>query len=497
MSQVSWTRQFILAVALFTLGTGAFWLEYKHKPEKEHAEEQAKHLFSIQETPVKAVSLQTGSRLLTFTCSDFSSKLCKSTDNSKWEVSEPLKIKGDDTNINSLMSTLGTLSSTDTINISDETPDKRATLLKEYGVDPEARKSAQRVRVQTESGEATLYFGFNHPMGESQFAVLGKANDQVDENHVYLVPGFFKANFDHDLTHWRNKKLFSWGAHDIHSLKLKTPKAELAAEKMKDQWTLKLGKDEFTGDPEKIKSYLSAVTYLVAKNFAAERKTEAKAIATLKGLAEVLRLTLQKEKGDAKESPAPITLTYYQKKSDPSSPLYATLSNMDPLFELDPSAVKRLDKSVNDFRLAQLLGSMERFETKRLELSGKTLGKGSMVLTQSGSQWKSSLDQTAIPGEKIQGILEKIANNKIKEFYSGSSIPGGQAEGIQLTLGDEKTPAKKKLILWKKGDKLYARDLLSQRNEAFLLENNLQGSLPWDSSFFKQKEEKKSDSHSQ
>ena len=57
MKEVNWGRQAILALSLFILGTFAFWLEYKHKPAQESAEEQKKRVFSIQDTSVKSITL--------------------------------------------------------------------------------------------------------------------------------------------------------------------------------------------------------------------------------------------------------------------------------------------------------------------------------------------------------------------------------------------------------------------------------------------------------
>src|SRR5690349_4056828 len=104
MSHVKWNRQLGLALTLFILGTLAYWIEFKHRPEKESSEEQAKRVFQIKDTPVQTITLTGGDQHLVFSCSDFSAKLCKPGDHSKWEILEPLRLKADDGNVNAFLS---------------------------------------------------------------------------------------------------------------------------------------------------------------------------------------------------------------------------------------------------------------------------------------------------------------------------------------------------------------------------------------------------------
>src|SRR5690349_1478139 len=143
MQKVNWTKQAIMAGALLVLGTAAYWLEFKHKPEKESKEEQSKKLFQLKDTPVKAVSINDGAgHTFEIRCSDPEAKLCKPGENAKWEVTAPLKVKADDSNVNALISTLNNLSVSESIDLKEETAEKRAMLLKEYGLDAPARALA-------------------------------------------------------------------------------------------------------------------------------------------------------------------------------------------------------------------------------------------------------------------------------------------------------------------------------------------------------------------
>jgi hypothetical protein len=496
MTQINWNRQLGLAVGLFVLGTTAYWLEYKHKPDKESAEEQAKRVFSIKDVAVQSISLSDPSKTVLLKCMDQGNKLCKAGDNSKWEIVEPSKLKADDSNANSLLSTLSNLTANETIDLKDETPEKRATLLKEYGLDETARKTARRVDVVSGQGETILYLGQPHPMGETLFAIEEqltanqKSLGRADENRVYLVPNFFKANLEHDLTYWRDKKLLSLGAHDVASFQLEGSKAHLSAEKKDGQWLIHSGKDVLVGDIENIDALLSATVFLSAKNFTSDDKTNAQAKSALSGLSKVLSLTLQKDQGAEKKAPEPFTISFFRKKSSaqkpqPTDKLYATVSNLDPLFELDSTSVDRLDKSVKDLRLTKLITSMEQFSAKRVEFDHIPNSADPIILTHNDGKWFTSAGKVEVSSAKVQSSLDKISGNKIKDFYEGSAIPSGEKDGVKFTLGDEKNDTKRQFVFWKKDGKVYARDLLSKRNEAFLVDNSIQDALPSEKDFFK------------
>jgi hypothetical protein len=497
MAQVNWNRQLALALGLFALGTAAYWLEYKHKPEKEASEEQSKKLFQVKDRPIKAITLVDGSNVVTMSCLDLASKLCKANDNSKWEITQPSKLKADDASVNALVSTLSNLTSNDTIDLKDETPEKRSALIKEYGLDASARKSSGRVEVETENGKTVLYIGQAHPIGETIYAVSEtvaagqNASGKADENQVYLVPNHFKSSLDHDLAYWRNKKLFTVSSHEVESFRYEGPQAKVSAEKKDGQWILKAGGEEMSGDSDGIEGLLSAATQMTAKGFASDSKADAKAKAALKGFNPVLTLTLQKEKGSAKDAPEPVTFTLYQKKPlSPTGTLYGTVSNLDPLFDLEPGSLNRLNKSVKDLRQTKLITSMDRFGAKRLEFSGAALGGSNLVLENKDGKWTHAATHEEVQQDKVHTLLEKLSGNRINEFLSASTAPAGEKEGLTLKLGDEKNASKRELVIWKNKDKLYARDLQSKRKEAFVVDPALKDALPWNPDFFKKTDSK-------
>lgn len=522
MFQVSWKRQLVLSLFLFLLGTGVYWLEFKHKPKKENLAELSKKVFPLKDVPVQSIRILDSKSSFELSCNDMAAKLCKSGDQSKWELKVPLKVKADDSNSNSVLSTLTNLTSTEVIDLREETSEKRTTILKEYGLDLASRKSAtmRKIAIKTDKDESTAYFGSTHPIGEGIFVIVGKGNPEsdgvVDDSKVFLVPSYFKSNFEHDLTYWRDKKIITVAAHEIQSFKLTGSKVTLSAERKEGQWVLKTGKEELAGDIENIDSLLAGVTTLSAKGFRFENKTEVAAVTFLKGAKKILGLSLQKQAGADKSVPAPFELAFYQKGLGPEDskkpgaktkekPMergkpgekpsasdvkyFAVVSNLDPLFEMEGSSKDKIDKSLKDLRLTKLITSMERFGAKRLEFSGSPIGPTPLIFTQKDGKWLNAENKEPNK-DKILDTLDKLSGNRIKDYLTGSAIPTGENEGLKFTLGDDKSEKKRQIVFWKKGNDLYARDLLSIKKEALLVDSTIKDALPWDGNFFNSNEPK-------
>lgn len=493
MTQVSWVRQLALAVVLFLLGSFAYWMEYQHKPKKEKEVEQNKKVFQLSSLPVKSIQITQGDQSIELNCLDFSAQLCKPEDQSKWELAQPIKVKADDSNVNSLLSAANHINASEIIDLSTETAEKRAELLKEYGLDAASRASQppRRFTIETEKGKWTLHLGLAHPIGEGIFALLEQPGTS-ETNRVYLIPSYFKANFEHELNHWRNKKLLTLASHEIETFSLESKKAGKIQGIRKDgNWTLKAQGKEQAGDIENIDSLLAGATVLSAKSFASENNGNPKAASILKGMQNILTLTLTKPQGAEKQAPTPIVLKLFAKAGSPNSKdsIYATVSNVDPLFELEPNAKDRLDQGMKDLRLAKLITSMERFSAKKLSFSGKPLGSEPVVLVNTDGKWVIEKTKADVQPEKVQTLLEKLSGNRIQDFISSSAAKGSPKEGIELTLSDEKNDAKRRFVFWKNEGKLYAQDLLKvshgKPEEVLVVDSSIQDGLPWAADFFK------------
>jgi hypothetical protein len=160
----------------------------------------------------------------------------------------------------------------------------------------------------------------------------------------------------------------------------------------------------------------------------------------------------------------------------PAQKFFATVSNVDPLFELDSGVSARFEKSKDDLRVSKLLTPIEQFSITQASIRGKKL-------VRKDGKWQ--LEGKEVDQNKMQKLLSSLSTTKIKVF--ASKAPAGEAQGVTIVLGDESTPEKKSFVFWKSGSDLYARDLKNKRPEAMLMDPAvpaLKEALPWTDQFF-------------
>ena len=494
MSPVSWRRNLALAATLFILGSVTYWQEFTHKPKQEEAEVQAKKIFDLKAHPVGTVRIVSGTKVFAFRCLDAQSHLCKPGDNSKWEVTEPTQFKADDSNVNALISALAGLTPSDLIDLSAETASKRAQLIKEYKLDAESRGKAEATKVTVTSltGEVkNLFLGDMHPISSARFSIEARGDVALD-SRVLMIPAAFLANLDHDRGYWRDKKLLAMDAYEIIGFDLNGTKGPIHGERKTGQWILTSGKETLPGDIENVDNLITTAAYLAAKQFASENKGDAAAKKALVGTKKVLTLSLHTKK----EKSADTVLTFFEKPSpppvkgapakNPSPVLYATVSNLDPLYEIEAASRDRMDKGLKDLRLSKLLTSMDRFSIKKMDFEGAPIGTALLTLAQKNTKWLNG--EMEVDNAQVQDVLDKVSGNRILEFLSGSKIPAGEEKGLTVTFRDEAGATKRKIVFWKSDKKLYARDLKSAtgaKKEALLVDTAIEAALPWNKDFFK------------
>ena len=480
----NWTRPFGLAIALTVLTTAVYWLEFKKKPQNQKEEEKQKKVFFLDEAQVQGISLVQGISKIDLNCLDLSSKQCLAGKNSKWEITYPSKLKGDETNIQALLSSLNNLIPSDSIRLEHDSLEKKGELLAQYGLSPDQRRASQRVTVTDESGiQTSLVLGDVHPLGEARFALIEQGSKDkliAKEDRVLLIPSWFKETIAKPLTHWRDKKILTIQASDIVSIEFSGAKGGFQANKKDGQWTLK-GKDslgtfsEMQGDIENIDNWSSATAYLTARDFAAENKRSSDGRKILVGAKAVLKISLAR----AKESP--IQLELFELSDKKGQRLFLTASNLDPVFELEPSARQRLEKSAQDFRLSRLLGSMDRFNSHEVSFRSKALGESPIVFKKKEGKW-TRLSKTSSPSPsdedaKVTSLLDQLSGSRIKTVLP-SKKPGKDA--LEIALKNDQEKVVRKLEFWREGNQLFARDHLSRRAETLELDASLGPSLPWD-----------------
>src|SRR5690606_35068432 len=124
-------------------------------------------------------------------------------------------------------------------------------------------------------------------------------------------------------------------------------------DKVEGGWDLKIREGgtrvSYAGDLENVDGLLTSVNYLKAKSFVTENKDDREGRSVLAKARKIAAITIrpktaeeQKKTSSAEpERTEPFTVTLYSSGSGDSEKVYATVSHLDPLFELDRSSAKR------------------------------------------------------------------------------------------------------------------------------------------------------------
>jgi hypothetical protein len=483
-------KPLVLAVVLCGLGGFAYWLEYSKKPKEAQAEADGKKLFVLKDRPVTRLEFFGPSMkpenaakpplAVTLDCTSLAEKLCKTDDASHWQLATPLKTKADDSTVNSLLKNFGNLVSNETIDLGVESPEKRASLLKDYGLDAAARANpaTRRVSVTVEGGTRFVaYFGVKHPIGDNVFTLL-QSGDAVNENKVYIVPDWQLSVFDQKTSYFRDKNLFGLNAQEITDFTLavsKKVKGTLVAKRAVEGkgWNLKLGATDVEGDVDTVDGILSGVTHLAAKDVVSEKHDSPDAKKALAG---------SKPSYDLKFSGAVFSkhLRFFEKKKNPkdaAATVYAIVDDQDPLYEVDVYGADKIEKTFDEMRIGKMLSVTERYSITAIDVENHGAEAHKQhIEKESGGQWM--IGGTPAGRGKIEALLDRLSS-KIVTTYAGPAPTGGVLKMIFRKKSEGKDAVVAEIEFWSPNGHLYARNLRSPKKEIVELAPDFNTSLPW------------------
>lgn len=504
----SYSKQLLLAVFLFVFGSVAYWLVYQKKPKEATNDADSKKVFVIgaarvkrleirglkKESPADAAKKNPKEKAppyllnVALECESMGEKLCKPEDNSKWDLVEPLHASAEDTTVNSLLRNLGNLTTSDTVDLSTETPEKRESLLKDYGLgsDQITKPEERRIKLVLDDGRAfTAYFGEKHPISDGSFALLATgANGEPsasDKTKVFVVPDWQISVFTQKTSYFRDKKIIGGNERDVIGFTVAVSKNNGAKiEGSKDpkttNWTLKSAGTETGGDLDSIEAVLSAANRLQAKDYAAERKDAPNGKKALAGAKLVYDLTMLYKDSTKR-------LRLYE-KTNPKAPstIYATLDGVDPLFEIDPVQLNRVDQKFNDLRMKKLIAAADRFGVDGMQITVKGKTPWKETLKKIGHSWTTA-GGMALQDKVTSGILDQLTSPIVTSF---KGVPPG-SETLTIAFGTPEKPLGKdpayEIEFWKKDKQLFARDLRSKKREIVELRGDFASQLPWNEGF--------------
>jgi len=476
MSQPNWKRTFYLALFLFVMGTVSYWFEYRYQPDREHRKETAERFFQIDKKELESILLTKDQKKISIHCAQ---EKCVPGSSALWQLREPMKTQADLAHVEALITSFDGMKPTETIDLSQETAEKRQSLLKDYGLDEVSRKTVDRVDMTLATGKTTsLYLGIPHPLGGSYFALQSTSerlgSEVIHDQRVYLIPQYVQNYLKNPINYWRNKVVFDFKPQEVESFRWEDQgsKKSVRLEKKEGKWFLHAGYPVMA-DQQKVQSFLNALLAVSAKEFVYEDFQTQEAQKSLKGADSLVRLEL-KLAASEKETSQKVSASLFKKSVNKEFHHFLTYSQAKPLFEVEATAVGRLVKKPKDFRITQLINQAQKMAAHKMTFSGKAFGDKSLVVVQKEGVWKS--DQLDLDAEKVKNLLEKMTGNRIID-YLDSWDAREEKNALRWVLEDG--TKKQEFIFWKKADQLYGRDLGSGRKEAFTVDRLIQNALPW------------------
>src|SRR5690606_25831592 len=141
--------------------------------------------------------------------------------------------------------------------------------------------------------------------------------------------------------------------------------------------------------------------------------------------------------------------------------VYASVDGIDPLFEIETSQLDRIDQKFDDLRMKKLLASMDRFAVTGIRFAGKGKKPWKTTVNKVGHSWTTP-EGMGIDEKRIDPILEGLTSSIVVSFTG----PAPGSENLVIAFGTTDQPLEKspayEVEFWKKGDRLFARDLLSK-----------------------------------
>lgn len=473
MKQPNWKTPLILSASLLMIGTFAYWLQYSHKPKKDKADVQTKKPIALptEDTQVAMLKLKSSTGLIEIKCESLKEKKCSAGSLGVWKITHPTGPKGEIYNadpsvVKDVLNNAANAIATEVIDLSEDTPEKRKSLLSEYGLSDDKRANIETQFIELVAADAqgnpgkryTAWFGTEHPIGDKTFVASSIDGITIDKT-VFLISNHVKTtSFGKTVTNFREKTLFNFDRKNITEF---TTNTKLNAKKVNGLWTINNHPANF----DRVETVLSAIANAKATDFVDE--------SLIKGLKPAIRYDLKA--GDQSYSFVIYEKNLPAKKELPAEKrYYAQSSSMKELVQVEPLVRSNLDKKLTDLRETIMFTNTEKVTATRFAVEGPGykvnpdffLQNGKWIPKDSSQEWELSFPQR---------IVDLFAVTRIKDFVSPP--PAGK-ELFKLAIGDEKNPTKFHVSLYTIKDRLYARNLNEKTNEVYLMEDSMKAALP-------------------
>jgi hypothetical protein len=396
----------IAVVVLAALG-GAVWYSEKHPaaPDTKAATETAPKILTIPEDQFKEVRIaKTGADPMV---------VAKLAD--KWEITAPKPMPADQDSVNSMVSSLSSLSS-------DKLIDDKPTDLNPFGLNA----PTEQITITKKDGKSqTLLLGKDSPVGSGVYAKL--ANDP----RVFTLPSYAKSNLDKTPKDLRDKRLLTFNSDKLTRVELKgTGQPVEFGKNNQNEWQI-LKPKPLRADPlqvdELVRKLKDAKMDLSVSDEDAKKAQTAFASGTKVAVATVT------------DANGPQTL---EVRKDKDKNYYAKSSAVEGIYKVTSDLGEGVAKGLDDFRNKKLF-DFGFNDPGKIQLTSATYQK-------SGEKWMSGATQ--MDSTSVQGLIDKLRDLSATKFAEKD----GGAAVFEATVTSADNKKTEKVTITKQGDTYYA-----------------------------------------
>lgn len=404
-----WKTPLVL-IGLTTAVTSIFWwIEERHIPKQEEAEQTDKRLIKAAPSNVTFFSLEKIGDQSPLTVE----RATKGDPSTALEITSPLLDSGDAGHLNTLLESATKIIQDQILDLSQDTPEKRAQLLNDYSL---GQQPKFKIRVKTPSLDEEVWLGENEPTSDAKYAVVVKNGKPVDSK-VYIVSGYGLSFLNEKISHYRNKRVVTVESHQLAEFKLSAGKKSGTQNwKASSRAGYFEGIDGQPGSTNSIQSFFNALNFLEAKDFAEKLPKDTK---------RSLEIYFTK-----KDKSVPVSVTFYSNKDQ----LFVKTSQKELIYELDKAQLDRFDKAPTEFALKSLTEGLKKETVKWISLKN--------IATQQSSEWIKKDGAWLRDGKSISSekwpvtFLDKLSVLENGKFLPRA--PTAATEKLEIILGEAK-----------------------------------------------------------
>ena len=413
-----------LVVVLAGLGAYIYFVTWKQPAGGDTGKKQEKVFTALEADKIEEVKVSLASGEVT--------SLKK--DSGAWQMTQPITVKADDTEVSGITSALSSVEMTRVI---DENP----TNLVDYGL------SNPRIQLDFKAAGdkdyRKLLIGEKSPTGSDLFA---KRND---EKRVFLIPAFQESTLNKSTFDLREKTLLKFERDKVDGIDIAAAGKNTAFAKQGTDWKIT--------KPLDVRADFSAVEGLVGRLQSAQMKS----IVTQEPTPDDLKkygLDKPETTVNIKAGSATATLLLGGKTAE--NTVYARDLSKPMVMTVESSLADEVKKGADEYRRKDLF-EFRAYNATRIDI---TRGDQTIVFERVKGQGENAQDKwrrvspnaADADKDKVEGMLSRLSNMRATAFVDSTAKTGLDKPAMTVAVKFEDGKKEERVTFGKDGDTVYA-----------------------------------------